>query len=263
MKRFFYVIVVLLVCSQNVLAQTIEFPATEYSQDPKANYRLYKTKNKYNFIKLDTRTGQMDLVQWSLDGDRMSYRLSNEILTSSFEEQIPGRFTLYATTNMYQFVLLDQIDGRTWHVQWGTDKEYRWVARIWFNEEIEPIEPVETDYGLKLQPQEPEKTFLGNYDVAPVDDEYKLQVTMQMASVQEQYRNRLLGRSPINVAYMTVMKKIMLSPYKLDWEYVETLTKFLASLLETDCTINKENLEKQLEGKTEYKDLINVFEMFQ
>ena len=246
MKRFFYIIAVLLICSQSGFAQTIDFPATEYTQDPKANFRLFKTKNMYNFIKLDTRTGQMELVQWSVKGNRMSYKLSDRILVSH-EEQIPGRFTLYATTNIYQFVLLDQIDGRTWQVQWGIDKDHRWISRIHFNEEMEPVE----------------KTFLGNYDITPVDDEYKLQVTMQMASVQEQYRNQLLGKSPINVAYMTVMKKIMLSPYKLDWEYVETLTKFLASLLETDCTINKENLEKQLEGKTEYKDVINVFEMFQ
>lgn len=263
MKRFFYIIAVLLVCNQYSAGQTvIDFPATEYTQDPKANFRLYKTKNKYNFIKLDTRTGQMELVQWSLDGDRMSYRLSNEILTSSYEEQIPGRFTLYATTNMYQFVLLDQIDGRTWHVQWGTDKGYRWVKRIWFNEEREPVEPVETEYGLKLQPQEPEKTFLGDSDITPVDDEYKLQITKHMASVQEQYRNQLLGKSPVNVAYMSVIKKLMLSPYKLDWECVETLTNFIALLLKTDCTINKENLEKQLEGKTEYKDIIKVFEEF-
>ena len=113
---------VLLVCSQNSLAQTIEFPATEYSQDPKANFRLYKTENMYNFIKLDTRTGQMELVQWSVQEDRKSYKLSDKILVSSPEEQIPGRFTLYATTNTFQFVLLDQIDGRTWQVQWDRDK---------------------------------------------------------------------------------------------------------------------------------------------
>ena len=261
MKRFIYIIAVLLACSQYSAGQTaIDFPATEYSQDPKANFRLYKTKNKYNFIKLDTRTGQMELVQWSLDGDRMSYRLSNEILTSSYEEQIPGRFTLYATTNMYQFVLLDQIDGRTWHVQWGIDKGYRWVRRIWFNEEIEPVK---TNYGLKLQPQEPKNTFLGDSDITPVDDEYKLQVTKRMASVQEEYRNKLLYKSPINVAYMTVMKKMMLSPYKLDWEFVETLTNFMASLLEPDCTVNKEEVEKQLEDKIEYKDIIKVFEQYQ
>lgn len=262
MKRFFYIIAVLLVCNQYSAGQTvIDFPATEYTQDPKANYRLYKTENMYNFIKLDTRTGQMELVQWSVKGNRMSYKLSDRILVSH-EEQIPGRFTLYATTNIYQFVLLDQIDGRTWQVQWGIDKDLRWISRIHFNEEIEPVEPVETEYGLKLQPQEPEKTFIGDSDITPVDDEYKLQITKHMASVQEQYRNQLLGKSPVNVAYMSVIKKLMLSPYKLDWECVETLTNFIALLLKTDCTINKENLEKQLEGKTEYKDIIKVFEEF-
>ena len=78
MKRFFYIIVVLLVCSQNGLAQS-DFPATEYTQDSKANFRLYKTKNMFNFIKLDTRTGQMELVQWSLQDDRKSYKLSDKI----------------------------------------------------------------------------------------------------------------------------------------------------------------------------------------
>ena len=30
-----------------------------------------------------------------------------------------GRFTLYPTTNIYTFVLLDQETGDAWHVQWG------------------------------------------------------------------------------------------------------------------------------------------------
>jgi hypothetical protein len=161
---------------------------------------------------------------------------------------------------MYQFILLDQIDGRRGHVQWGADKEYRWVRRIWFNEEIEPVK---TKYGSKLPPQGPQATYLDQLDTTLVDDDYKLQVTMQMASVQEEYRNMLLYKSPINVAYMTVMKKMMLSPYKLDWEFVETLTNFMASLLEPDSTINKEELEKQLEDKIEYKDIIKVFEQYQ
>ena len=256
MKRFIYIIAVLLACSQYSAGQTvIDFPATEYTQDPKANFRLYKTENMYNFIKLDTRTGQMELVQWSVKGNRMAYKLSDRILASQ-EEQIPGRFTLYATKNIYQFVLLDQIDGRTWQVQWDTDKNYRWIRRIQFNDEIDPEK-------AKLHPQEPKETFLGNSDITPVDDEYKLQVTKRMASVQEEYRNKLVYKSPINVAYMTVMKKMMLSPYKLDWEFVETLTNFMASLLEPDCTVNKEEVEKQLENKIEYKDIIKVFEQYQ
>ncbi|MEI6662551.1 MAG: hypothetical protein WCL01_10525 [Comamonadaceae bacterium] len=35
----------------------------------------------------------------------------------------PGRFTLYPTRNMYNFILLDQDVGRTWQIQWSTDKE--------------------------------------------------------------------------------------------------------------------------------------------
>ena len=263
MKRFFYFIVVLLICSQSGLAQTIDFPATEYTQDPKANFRLYKTKNMYNFIKLDTRTGQMELVQWSVKGNRMSYKLSDRVLVSSPEEQIPGRFTLYATTNIYQFVLLDQIDGRTWQVQWDTDKNYRWVKYIKFDEEI-VYEPDGTKKEEpKIQPKIAESTMLNSLNLTPVDDEYKLQVTMLMASTQEKYRNQLLSKSPINVAYMTVMKKLMLSTYNEDWQYVESLTNFVLSLLDEECKVNKEELANQLEGKTEYKEIIKIFKQYQ
>lgn len=263
MKRFFYFIVVLLICSQSGLAQTIDFPATEYTQDPKANFRLYKTKNMYNFIKLDTRTGQMELVQWSVKGNRMSYKLSDRVLVSSPEEQIPGRFTLYATTNIYQFVLLDQIDGRTWQVQWDTDKNYRWVKYIKFDEEIVYEAEGTKKEEPKIQPKIAESTMLNSLNLTPVDDEYKLQVTMLMASTQEKYRNQLLSKSPINVAYMTVMKKLMLSTYNEDWQYVESLTNFVLSLLDEECKVNKEELANQLEGKTEYKEIIKIFKQYQ
>ena len=263
MKRFFYFIVVLLICSQSSLAQTIDFPATEYTQDPKANFRLYKTKNMYNFIKLDTRTGQMELVQWSVKGNRMSYKLSDRVLVSSPEEQIPGRFTLYATTNIYQFVLLDQIDGRTWQVQWDTDKNYRWVKYIKFDEEIVYEAEGTKKEEPKIQPKIAESTMLNSLNLTPVDDEYKLQVTMLMASTQEKYRNQLLSKSPINVAYMTVMKKLMLSTYNEDWQYVESLTNFVLSLLDEECKVNKEELANQLEGKTEYKEIIKIFKQYQ
>lgn len=115
-----------------MMAQSVDFPATEYTQDPKANYRLYKTKNNYNFIKLDTRTGQMEMVQWSTkSGGTFTYTLSNEKRVYSVEDEIPGRFTLYATTNYYNFVLLDQIDGRTWQVQWSTNQNEMMVLRIY------------------------------------------------------------------------------------------------------------------------------------
>jgi hypothetical protein len=130
MKKILFVFVIL-VGAPAMMAQTVDFPATEYTQDTKANYRLYKTKNTYNFIKLDTRTGQMEMVQWSTSGSRGTYTLSEEKRVYSPEDEIPGRFTLYATTNFYNFVLLDQIDGRTWQVQWSTDPNEMMVVRIY------------------------------------------------------------------------------------------------------------------------------------
>ena len=130
MKKILCMAVMALIV-QFTFAQTVDFPATEYTQDPKANYRLYKTKNTYNFIKLDTRTGQMEMVQWTTSGYPGTYTLSDIKRVDNLEDEIPGRFTLYATTNFYNFVLLDQIDGRTWQVQWSTDPNEMMVVRIY------------------------------------------------------------------------------------------------------------------------------------
>ena len=130
MKKILCIAVMALV-AQLTFAQTVDFPATEYTQDPKANYRLYKTKNTYNFIKLDTRTGQMEMVQWTTSGYPGTYTLSDIKRVDNLEDEIPGRFTLYAPTNFYNFVLLDQIDGRTWQVQWSTDPNEMMVVRIY------------------------------------------------------------------------------------------------------------------------------------
>ena len=95
-------------------------------------YKLFSTQNMYTFIKLDTRNGRMWQVQWSTKGSdyRFESTLSDSALVNEEEEQ-NGRFFLYPTTNIYNFILLDQIDGRTWQVQWSIEKEDRMVIRIY------------------------------------------------------------------------------------------------------------------------------------
>lgn len=97
-------------------------------------YQLFKTQNMWTFLKLDTMTGQIWQVQFSIKGS--DYRFETALDTSPriseyFDEPICGRFTLYATDNMYNFILLDQIDGRCWQVQWSTEPENRGVLRIY------------------------------------------------------------------------------------------------------------------------------------
>lgn len=100
-----------------------------YQHESTNRYKLYPTENIYNLLKLDTKTGQIEQVQWSLDTDKEgSVSINREVL--SWNSGI-GTFELYPTQNMYQFVLLDKSNGRTWHVQWGMEDKKRWIRRIY------------------------------------------------------------------------------------------------------------------------------------
>ena len=182
----------------------IDVPIQNISTDSNVRYRLFATKNMYNFIKLDTRNGLMWQVQWSTKGS--SYRFETvlnekkfaksvkeitELTTEDYKEdsaswedkkeewykkksdttlteedflykneeelaysnkalwletpleewikrnlqyepiERSGRFFLYPTENIYNFILLDQIDGRAWQVQWNIEKSDRTVLRIY------------------------------------------------------------------------------------------------------------------------------------
>lgn len=89
-------------------------------------YKLYPTENIYTFLELDTFTGKIDQIQWSLNAKKEgSVIINREDLSwdnSSFE--------LYPTKNMYQFILLDKYSGRTWHIQWGMNEKERWIRQI-------------------------------------------------------------------------------------------------------------------------------------
>ena len=102
---------------------TSEAPQQNISTDSAVVYRLFSTRNMYTFIKLDTRNGKMWQVQWGFES---KYRFENtlsDISRINIEDEKNGRFFLYPTTNIYNFILLDQIDGRTWQVQWGKEEE--------------------------------------------------------------------------------------------------------------------------------------------
>lgn len=72
-------------------------------------FKLYPTENIYNFLLLDTETGKIDIVQWSLDdGKEGSATINDKDLSLNTG---CGTFELYPTKNMYQFLLLDKVTG--------------------------------------------------------------------------------------------------------------------------------------------------------
>lgn len=94
-------------------------------------YQLFPTQNIWTFIKLDTRNGKMWQVHFSVKEDELQGELVlNSLSLVSKEKEVKGRFTLYPTDNIYNFLLLDQIDGNVYQVQWSFDAEFRGVFRI-------------------------------------------------------------------------------------------------------------------------------------
>ena len=103
----------------------------ELDHSLKQRYKLYQTENIYTLLQLDTKTGMIEQVQWSLDSENEgSVTINNDDLNYGFGHG-SGSLELYPTKNMYQFILLDKTSGRKWHVQWGMKTKERWIRRIY------------------------------------------------------------------------------------------------------------------------------------
>ncbi len=116
MRKIFFTFAIVL-STFNLFAQSSsEIPEQNISPDSQAIFRIFATKNMYTFIKLNTRNGKMWQVQWGMENDyRFETSLSNISLVNNSDER-NGRFFLYPTSNIYTFILLDQISGRSWQV---------------------------------------------------------------------------------------------------------------------------------------------------
>lgn len=86
-------------------------PIIEPSQRTDATFRWFRTQNIFNFLELDTRNGRVWQVQWNSD---VNNRIVSPINSTGLaNESKPGRFTLYPTSNIFTFMLLDQERGHT------------------------------------------------------------------------------------------------------------------------------------------------------
>lgn len=92
-------------------------------------YETYPTTNFNTILKLDTSTGELWQVHIAVDSKavRAQYGINYFPLTDAPQN---GRFKLQATGNMYNFVLMDTIDGRVWQVQWSFNADERVILPI-------------------------------------------------------------------------------------------------------------------------------------
>lgn len=116
-------------CDSTLVIITKQLDNIEFRINGMDRFKLYPTDNIYTLLKLDTATGKIDQLQWSLDSDNEgTIPINSDDLSYNSGS---GTFELYPTKNMYQFILLDKVTGRQWHVQWGMDLSKRWIRAIY------------------------------------------------------------------------------------------------------------------------------------
>lgn len=75
-------------------------------------YKLYRTQNYHNQLRLNTATGEIKQVQ----DDGQSWTICPGIDNSL---SATNRFALYETQNMWTFIMLDSYTGKSWQVQYS------------------------------------------------------------------------------------------------------------------------------------------------
>jgi hypothetical protein len=132
MKKTVLLLFVVFIATINVCAQIqTNEEVLSVKSDSTFVYQLFPTKNMWTFLKLNTRTGQIWQVQYSTEGESYRFEIYLNLLTLVYkDEEVNGRFNLYPTQNTYNFILLDQIDGRVWQVQWSQKAENRGIWPI-------------------------------------------------------------------------------------------------------------------------------------
>ena len=130
MKKPKLILIIALTASFARAQSSNEVPALTSPNSENAIYRLFPTTNIYNLLKLDTRNGRIWKIQWNSELDKRFTADINIVPLVTKEDEKNGRFILQATPNIFTFILLDQIDGRTWQVQWSNDPEKRVIVPI-------------------------------------------------------------------------------------------------------------------------------------
>ena len=101
------------------------------TQNPNVRWRLFPTQNISTLLQLDTATGQIMQLHFAIgDSGYSGVFPLNSVNLAIGEKQFPGRFTLYPTKNMYSFILLDQIRGYSWRIQWSFEEKYRFCIPL-------------------------------------------------------------------------------------------------------------------------------------
>lgn len=93
-------------------------------------FKMMPTSNIHILLKLDTRTGRVWMTQYGLGGTQSVEKMIPQSYILKESESWNGRFDLYATQNIFNFIMVDTYSGNTYQVQWSVDDECCFVVPI-------------------------------------------------------------------------------------------------------------------------------------
>ena len=108
------------VLSEREYAKTIETITEEWNKEIEEKMKYWE--EEYN-SKPDS------IVSAKIKAYSKPYTLKEYIDASIIAKN--GRFKLYPTDNMYNFIMVDVVNGNTYQVQWNTKSKKRFISRFW------------------------------------------------------------------------------------------------------------------------------------
>ena len=93
-------------------------------------FKIFPTKNMWNFILLDSYNGRLWQVQYSTENfdNLMCIPINNTALIDDVSYSL---FTIQPLTSMYQYYLINEQNGDMWKFQWSTKgDDYRWIEKF-------------------------------------------------------------------------------------------------------------------------------------
>ena len=133
MKRFLFILVAAILTVGVIAQEQIQFNAVNHEINTSLRYKLYPTFNMWTYLKLDTQTGRVTMLQFSTNSRTEEGEIYIGIPMETYvgDEAKNGRYELYPTTNMWTFLMIDQMNGNTYHIQWSNkDLKYNQLYRI-------------------------------------------------------------------------------------------------------------------------------------
>lgn len=110
MKQFISLILLFILSFSTIHAENVE---VVIPTNKSANYALYPATTGV-FLRLDTRDGTIQAI---IPSDSKKNRvLNSQPLVSNND---PGRFELYPTDNIWEWLLFDNVTGEMWILKWS------------------------------------------------------------------------------------------------------------------------------------------------